>query len=119
MTFDPFLVGIGSAALALILTVFIPVSAHKVNQTLIAAVIAVLIFVAAFSVFDPPLAVGVGIVGSGAAILIRAIVRSLRKFLWHNFFRYTRRQYWQTKIGQAVTGGDRRRRPRRRANSDR
>ena len=36
MLIDPYILGIGAAILAAVLTFMIPVSAHRVNQTLIA-----------------------------------------------------------------------------------
>lgn len=48
MTIDPFLLGMGSAILAVVLTFLMPVSQHRVNQTLISVVIAILVFVAGF-----------------------------------------------------------------------
>ncbi len=113
MMVDPFILGIGSALLALVLTLFIPVSHHKVNQTLISVVIAILVFVAAFAIFDMPLALGVGIVATAVALLYRDIMRWVKEFLWHNVNRYTHRYYWYNKIGRAVAGDGRGRRRRR------
>jgi chromate transport protein ChrA len=109
MMVDPFILGIGSTALALILTLFIPVSPHRVNQTLISLVIAVLVFVAAFAIFDMPLALVIGIAGTLVAVIYRDIMRWIKEFLWHNVFRYTHRYYWYNRIGRAILGGGRRR----------
>ncbi len=112
MMIDPLILGIGSALLALVLTLFIPVSHHRVNQKLIAAVIAILIFFAAFAIFDMPLALGVGIVATAAALVYRGILGWVKEFLWHSVFRYTRREYWYNRAGRAVLGGGARRRRR-------
>ncbi len=110
MMIDPLILGIGSALLALVLTFFIPVSPHRVNQTLISIVIAILIFVAALALFDMPLAFGVGIAGTAVAIIYRDIMRWVKEFMWHNVYRYTHRYYWYNRVGRAVLGGGRRRR---------
>jgi hypothetical protein len=104
------IVGLGSAALALVLAVFVPVSRHQVNQTLIGAVIAVLVFAAAFSLFDLPLAALVAVAGTAAALLLRALARWMRETLYHHVLRYTRRDYWYRRVGRAVLGSGRRRR---------
>ncbi len=107
---DPFILGIASAIIALILTLFIPVSPHRVNQKLISLLIAVLVFFAAFAIFDFPLALGVGIAGTLVALIYRDILRWAKEFLWHNVFRYTHRYYWYNRVGRAILGGGRRRR---------
>jgi chromate transport protein ChrA len=109
MMIDPLLLGIGSAVLALILTVLIPVSPHRVNQTLISAVIAILVFVTAFAIFDMPLALVLGVAGTLAAIVYRDVARWIKEFMWHNVFRYTHRYYWYNRVGRAILGGGRRR----------
>ena len=110
MMVDPLVLGIGSALLALVLTFFIPVSPHRVNQTLISIIIAILIFVAALALVDMPLAFGVGIAGTAVAIIYRDIMRWVKEFMWHNVYRYTHRYYWYNRIGRAILGGGRRRR---------
>ncbi len=104
-----YLVGGGAAVLALILTLFIPVSHHRVNQTLISVLIAVLVFVAAFCIFDFPLALVVAIAGTAVALIYRDVLRWTKEFLWHNVFRYTHRYYWYNRVGRAILGGGRRR----------
>ncbi len=113
MMVDPFILGIGSAILALVLTLFIPVSHHRVNQTLISTIIAILIFVAAFAIFDMPLALGAGIVATAVALIYRDILRWVKEFLWHNVYRYTHRYYWYNRVGRAVLGDGRGRRRRK------
>jgi hypothetical protein len=110
MFVDPLVLGIGSAILALVLTFFIPVSPHRVNQTLITIIIVVLVFVAALAIFDMPLAFGVGIAGSAVAIIYRDILRWVKEFMWHNVYRYTHRYYWYNRVGRAILGGGTRRR---------
>ncbi len=110
MMVDPMILGIGSTVLALVLTLFIPVSPHRVNQTLISLLIAVLVLVAAFAIFDMPLALVVGIAGTLVAVIYRDIMRWIKEFLWHNVFRYTHRYYWYNRIGRAIVGGGRRQR---------
>ncbi len=110
MMVDPLILGIGSTVLALVLTLFIPVSPHRVNQTLISLLIAVLVFVAAFAIFDIPLALVAGIAGTLVAVIYRDIMRWVKEFMWHSVFRYTHRYYWYNRIGRAILGGGRRRR---------
>lgn len=110
MTLDRNLVGIGAAILAAVLIVYMPVSAHRVNQTVVSVVIAALIFVAAFSFWEPPQAIVVAIGVTLVVLVARAFMRFLRAFLWRNLFRYTRRDFWQRRIGQALIGSRRRRR---------
>ena len=107
---EPFVIGAGAAILAAALTFLIPVSSHRVNQSLIAAIIAVLVFTAAFALFDIPLALGVAVVASAAAILYRDVLRWIKTALWHNIFRYTHRYYWYNRVGRAIIGPGRRRR---------
>ena len=111
---DPiFLIGVGSALLAFVMTFFIPVSVHRVNQHLISGIIAVLVFVAAFSIFDLPLALLVAIGGTAVAIIYRDVLRWIKGALWHNVFRYTHRYYWYNRVGRAIIGGGQRRSRRR------
>ncbi len=107
MMVDPFILGIGSAILALVITLFIPVSHHRVNQTLIAVIITILIFVAAFAIFDMPLALAVGIGATAVALIYRDILRWVKEFLWHNVYRYTHRYYWYNRVGRAIIGDGR------------
>jgi len=106
-------VGIGSAALALILTFLMPVSRHRVNQTLISTLIVFLFFVAGFEMFQIPLAVVAGLVPSALAIIYRDILRWIKTALWHNAFRYTHRYYWYNRVGRAILGGGSRSRRRK------
>lgn len=110
MTIDRNLIGIGAAILAALLIVYMPVSAHRVNQTVVSLVIVVLIFVAAFSLFEPELATVVAIGVSIVVVALRTLMRWVRSFLWRNLFRYTRRDFWQRRIGQVLIGSRRRRR---------
>lgn len=112
MTNDPrfMLIGIGAAILAAILAIFMPVSRHRVNQTFIAVIIAILIFVGAFSLFDLQLALPIAVIVTAIVVLGRFVLGGLRSTIYHNFTRYTRRDYWQRKVGQTIMGGSRRRR---------
>lgn len=108
MTVDPTLIGIGAAILAVVLTVYMPVSKRRVNQTVIAVVIAILIFVAAFAFLEIPLAIPVGLVVSVVVIAGRFVLGGIRSTIYHNCTRYLRRDYWQRKIGQNIIGSNRR-----------
>ena len=110
MTIDPTLIGIGAAILAAILTIYMPVSKRRVNQTIIALVIVILIFVAALAFLEIPIAIPVAIGVSVVVIGGRLIMGSLRSVIYHNFTRYLRRDYWQRRVGQAIVGSARRRR---------
>lgn len=109
MTVDPLVIGIGSAILALVLTLAMPVSPHRLNQGLISIIIAVLVFVAAFAIFDFPLALFAGAAGTVLAVVYRDILRWVKEFMWHNVYRYTHRYYWYNRVGRAILGGGRRR----------
>ncbi len=110
MLIDPRLIGIGAAILAAVLAIFMPVSKHRVNQTLVAVIIGILIFASAFILFDPQLAILVAVVATVVVVGGRFILGTIRTTIYHNFTRYTRRDYWQRKVGQTIIGGSRRRR---------
>lgn len=112
MSLDPTLIGIVAAILAGVLTIYMPVSKRKVNQTIVALVIAILIFVAAFAFFEMQIALLVGTVASVVVIVGRYILGGIRSAIYTNFTRYLRRDYWQRKIGQGIIGSERRRRRR-------
>ncbi len=107
---DPFVIGAGAAALAIIMTLFMPVSRHRVNQGLITLIIVVLVFVAAFALFDIPLAFWAGTGGTAIALIFRDVRRWVQEFMWHNVFRYTHRYYWYNRVGRAILGSGRGRR---------
>ncbi len=107
---DPLYIGIGSAIIGLVLTLFMPVSHHRVNQTLISVLIAIFAFVASFALFDIPLALVVGVGATAVALIYRDILRWAKEFLWHNVYRYTHRYYWYNRVGRAILGGGRNRR---------
>jgi hypothetical protein len=113
MTIDPFVIGVGSAIIAAVLAVFMPVSQHRVNQNLVSILIAIFVFVAAFAFFEIPLALGVGLVVSVGVIAGRGLLRNVRHLLYHNVTRYTRRQYWNQRVGRAILGSGRRTRRRK------
>lgn len=110
MTIDPKLVGIGAAILAAVLIVYMPVNKRRVNQTIVALVIAFLIFVAAFSFLNVELALPVAAGVALAVIVARLVLGGLQSFVYRNFTRYTRRDFWQRRIGQNILGSGRRRR---------
>jgi lipopolysaccharide export LptBFGC system permease protein LptF len=110
MTIDPKLIGIGAAILAVVLIVFMPVNKRRVNQTIVALLIAILIFVAAFSLLEFSLALPVAAGLSLIVIVARLALGGLRSFIYHNLTRYTRRDFWQRRVGQAIIGSNRRRR---------
>jgi predicted branched-subunit amino acid permease len=106
---DNNLLGLGAAVLAVVMTFAMPVGARRVNQALIAVIIVVLCFVAAFSLFPEAQALGVGIVASLVAIAYRTAARWIRNVIW-NVTKYTRRDYWYRRIGESVVNRGRRRR---------
>ncbi len=111
---DAFLViGIGSAVMLALMTFMMPVSHHRVNQNLISILIAILAFVAAFCLWDPPQAIIAGVVATAVALLYRDIVRWAKEFMWHNVYRYTHRYYWYNRAGRVLLGGPERRKRRR------
>lgn len=109
MTIDPFWIGLGAAGLGLIMTFLMPVTAHRVNQTLIAALIVLFFFVAALVWFPFPESVFIGLAASAVALLFRAVWRWVRRTIW-DITKFRRRDYWYRKVGQAVVGRSRRRR---------
>lgn len=108
MTIDRNLIGIGAALLALVLAIYMPVSSRKANQTILSAVVIALVFVAAFSLLEPAQALPVAVVVSALVVVARFAAGTLRSFLYHNVFRYTRRDYWNRRVGRAILGGSRR-----------
>ncbi len=109
MVIDPLILGIGSAIIALALTLGMPVSAHRVNQAFVSSIIAALVLVAAFSIFEFPISLAVAMFGIAVAIVYRDVMRWVREFMWHNVYRYTHRYYWYNRVGRAILGGGRRR----------
>lgn len=110
MTIDPFWLGIGAAILAAVLTFFMPVSGHRVNQTLIAVIIVVLIFVAAFALLpDFTTALLVAIVVSALAIIYRDVMRFVKHAVY-GVTKYTRRDWWYRRVGESLLGTRRGRR---------
>lgn len=103
MTIEPMWLGIGSAVLAAVLTFFMPVQVHRLNQTFIAIIIVVLVFIAAFSLFDFPLSLVVAIGASVAAIIFRDVLRFVRHAVY-GVTKYTRRDYWYRRVGQTLIG---------------
>lgn len=103
MTIEPVWLGIGSAVLAAVLTFFMPVQVHRLNQTFIAIIIVVLVFIAAFSLFDFPLSLVVAIGASVAAIIFRDVLRFVRHAVY-GVTKYTRRDYWYRRVGQTLIG---------------
>lgn len=110
MMLDPKLIGIGAAILAAVLVFYMPVSKRRVNQTIVNLVIAILIVVAALAFLQIELALPIGIGIAVVVILARFVIGGLRSAIYTNFTRYTRRDYWNRRVGQAMTGGRRRRR---------
>ncbi len=103
MTIEPFWLGAGAALLAGIMTFFMPVSGHKVNQSLVAAIIVVLIFISSFSMFDLTLALIVAIVSSALAIIYRDVHRFIRQTLY-GVTKFSRRDYWYRRVGHMLLG---------------
>ncbi|MBI4675096.1 MAG: hypothetical protein HY741_25935 [Chloroflexi bacterium] len=110
MTIDPKLIGIGAAILAAVLVVYMPVNKRRVNQTIVALVLAILIFVAAFSFLEIALALPVAAGVTLVVIVLRFVLGGLQSFIYRNFTRYLRRDYWQRRVGQSIIGSGRRRR---------
>lgn len=103
MTIEPFWLGVGSAILAAVLTFFMPVQVHRLNQTFIAIIIVVLVFVAAFSLFEFPMSLIIAIVASAVAIIFRDVMRFVRHTVY-GVTKYTRRDYWYRRVGQTLIG---------------
>jgi cell shape-determining protein MreD len=103
------LLGLGAAVLAVVMTFAMPVGARRVNQALIAVIIVVLCFVAAFSLLPESQAFGVAVIASIVAIAYRTLARWIRSAIW-SITKYFRRDYWYRRIGRAALGRERRRR---------
>lgn len=109
MTLDRMLLGAGAGVLALVVTFMMPVSVRRVNQAFISLLIAVLFFTAAFALLESPLSWIVAVGATLAAIIYRDVIRFVKHVYW-NVTKYSRRDFWYRRVGQAILGNRRRRR---------
>ena len=80
-----------------------PVAPRRVNQGIVTLLLTVLIAVAAFSLFDLPMSLIVGVV----ALVVVVIVCDVARFVRHAVYgvtKYTQRDYWYRRVGHAVLG---------------
>ncbi len=110
MQLDSRLIGFGAGVLAAVLIVFMPVNKRRVNQMVVSVVIAILIFVAALAFLEAQLALPLALAISVVVIAARFIIGFAQSAIYRNITRYTRRDYWQRRLGQALIGSGRRRR---------
>ena len=96
-------IGLGAAVLALIVAFAMPVAPRRVNQGIVTLLLAVLIAVAAFSLFDLPTSLIVGVVALVAVMIVRDVARFVRHAVY-GVTKYTRRDYWYRRVGHAVLG---------------
>lgn len=113
MSLERLILGVGAGVLALVLTLFMPVSPHRTNQRLINILILALCFASALSLLDIPLSLIVGAAASLIAIVYRDVVRFV-KHVVYDVTKYRRRDFWYRRIGESIVGG-RRTRSRRRS----
>jgi hypothetical protein len=110
MQIEGVLVGTGALLLGLILTFAMPVGARRVNQTLIAVLIAVM-FVVAGIAFAPLLGFPAWLIAAVVVAVVAILIRDVRRFVKHVYYdvtKYSRRDFWYRRVGEAVLGGGRR-----------
>jgi len=100
------LIGIGASLLALYVTFGLPVSPHRVNQRIPLILSTVLFFTAAIALLVWPTWLVVGGIASVVAILYRDILRFIKHVYW-GVTKYSRRDYWYRRVGQAILSNKR------------
>lgn len=109
MFIDRTVIGLVAALLGLLITFGLPVSPRRLNQTLPGLLAVVFFFVAAYILLPWPAWLIAGAAVSIAALLYRDVARFIRHVYW-DMTKYSRRDYWYRRVGQAVLGRRRRRR---------
>jgi len=107
MKTDDLFLGLGMAALGLVMTFAMPVAARRVNQGLISAIIIIAFIIAALALFPLPTALFV----MAGAIIFALLYRDVVRFIKHTVYgvtKYSRRDWWYRRIGQMMMGGRRR-----------
>jgi len=97
------IIGLGAALLAVLVAFGMPVASRRVNQGIVTLLLAVLIFVAAFSLFDLP----TSLIAAVAVLAVIVIVRDVLRFVRHAVYgvtKYTRRDYWYRQVGRSILG---------------
>ena len=112
LTAERIVIGIVAAALGLLITFGLPVSARRVNQALPVILMTVLFFAAAYALLPWPTWLIAGAVAVIAGIIYRDIARFVRH-IYYDVTKYRRRDFWYRRIGEAVLGANRSRRRRR------
>ena len=112
MPIERILLGAGAGVLGLLVTFGLPVSPRRVNQTLVSLLAVVLFFVAAVALLDWPAWLVAALIASAVAIIYRDVVRFIKHVYW-GVTKYSRRDYWYRRVGEAVLGGGRGRTRRR------
>ena len=112
MPAERLLVGVIAGVLALLVTFGLPVSARRVNQSLVTLLAVVFIVGASVALLEWPAWLIAAAVASVVAILYRDVARFVRHVYW-DVTKYTRRDYWYRRVGEAVLGGRGRTRRRR------
>lgn len=107
MKTDDLFLGLGMAALGLVMTFAMPVAARRVNQGLVSVIIIIAFIVAALALFPLPAALLVMAGAIIAALLYRDVVRFIRHTVY-GVTKYSRRDWWYRRIGQMIMGGRRR-----------
>ena len=112
LSFERILIGGIAALLGLLVTFGLPVSPRRVNQTLPIIMMAALFFGAAYAFLEWPVWAIAGFVAVAVGIIYRDIVRFVKHIYW-DVTKYSRRDFWYRRIGEAVLGSNSRRRSRR------
>lgn len=113
MSGNTLLIGIAAGVIGLAMTFLMPVSARRVNQALVGLIVVAVFGAAAVLLFPAPDSLVIAAVASIAALLYRDVVRFVRHVYW-DLTKYTRRDYWYRRVGEAVLNGRRTTRRRRR-----
>ncbi len=103
---DRLLIGLGALLLGLLVTFGLPVSPRQVNQTIPTILAIVLFFTSAIALLDWPTWLIAGAVATIVAILYRDIARFI-KHVYYGVTKYSRRDYWYRRVGEAIIGNKR------------
>jgi hypothetical protein len=106
------LIGSGAAVLGLLVTFGLPVSPRRVKQAIPSILAIVLFFAGAISLLDWPTWLIAGSLASILAIIYRDIARFI-KHAYYDVTKYSRRDYWYRRVGEAIIGNKRTRKRKR------
>ena len=102
-SFQQLLIGVGAGLLGLIITFGVPVNRRRINQAVPTLLIIVMFFTSSLSVLVFPEWLIAGITASVLALIYRDIVRFIKHVYW-DVTKYSRRDYWYRRVGEAILG---------------